>query len=133
MNQKKGLKIRQDILEFIEEFTREHGYSPSVREISKHTCVGVSTVQYHLDVLEGHGYISRQENTSRSVRLLNATESYTNLSKLCNAVNAAIHGQAKRIDALAELLTEYQQGQVLSVSEWRTVLEGSTQTPVLPK
>ena len=128
MSQKKGLKVRRDILGFIDEFTQEHGYAPSVREISKHICVGVGTVQYHLDVLEGHGYIIRQENTSRSVRILAPIAPQTNLKKLRSAVNLAARSRAEGIGALAEMLVGFQQGRVLSVSDWRAILEGPVQT-----
>lgn len=129
VSQKKGSKVRQDILKFIEEFTQEHGYSPSVREISRCTHVGVGTVQYHLDVLEGHGYISRRENTSRSVRLLTPVSSQTNLNKLRNAVNLAARSRVEGIDALAEMLEGFQQGRVLSSSDWRTILEALAYPP----
>lgn len=127
MSQKKGLKVRQDILKFIEEFTQEYGYSPSVREISRHTCVGVGTVQYHLDILEGHGYISRQENTSRSVRLLAPVSPQTNLNKLHSAANLAVRSRVEGVDALAEMLAGFQQGRVLSSSDWRAILEAPVQ------
>ena len=100
MSQKKGLKVRRDILGFIDEFTQEHGYAPSVREISKHICVGVGTVQYHLDVLEGHGYIIRQENTSRSVRILAPIAPQTNLK---NSAAQSIWRLAAGRKALAPL------------------------------
>ena len=54
---------RERILEYITQFTRENGYSPSVREI----CEGVglastATVHYHLNALrqEGHPICSDQ-------------------------------------------------------------------------
>ena len=80
MSRKNGLKVRQDILAFIDGFTQERGYAPSVREIAKQVHLSLANVQYHLDVLEGHGYIIRQENTSRSIRLLVPINSQTNLN-----------------------------------------------------
>lgn len=50
---------RERILEYITQFTRENGYSPSVREI----CEGVglastATVHYHLNALRQEGSIN---------------------------------------------------------------------------
>ena len=132
MSQKKGAGVRQDILEFIEDFTQERGYAPSVRDISKHIHISLSTTQYHLDVLEGHAYICRQENTSRSVRLLAPRHPQTNLSKLRSAVNLAARSRSEGIDALAEMLAGFQQGRVLTSSDWRAILESPAQPPENP-
>ena len=128
MSRKNGLKVRQDILAFIVGFTQERGYAPSVREIAKQVHLSLANVQYHLDVLEGHGYIIRQENTSRSIRLLVPINSQTNLNKLRDAANLAVRNRAEGVDALAEMLTEFQQGRVLNLSDWRAILESPAQS-----
>ena len=54
MSRKNGLKVRQDILAFIDGFTQERGYAPSVREIAKQVHLSLANVQYHLDVHPGY-------------------------------------------------------------------------------
>ncbi len=61
---------QQRILEFIRQFTLENEYPPTIREIG--TAVGISStsvVNYHLNVLEREGYILRNKEVSRGIRL----------------------------------------------------------------
>ncbi len=56
---------------FICDFTREHGYSPSIREIGQ--SVGLkssSTVHGYLKRLEECGYIMRNKDCPRTIRII---------------------------------------------------------------
>jgi len=58
------------MLEFIERFTVESGYPPSIREIGK--AVGISStsvVNYNLNRLVEEGYLARDKNVSRGIRM----------------------------------------------------------------
>ncbi|MGH7709539.1 MAG: transcriptional repressor LexA [Vulcanimicrobiaceae bacterium] len=56
------------ILEVIREFTREHGYPPSVREIGERVGLSSSsTVQAHLKTLERRGLIHRDPTKPRAL------------------------------------------------------------------
>ena len=62
---------QQKILEFIRDFTSENGYPPTIREIG--AAVGISStsvVNYNLDVLHSEGYIIRNREISRGLRLV---------------------------------------------------------------
>ena len=64
--------MRQAILSFIEEYTVENGYPPSVREIC--AAVGLkspSTVHSHIRILQEEGFLSKGEKSSRSLSLKN--------------------------------------------------------------
>jgi repressor LexA len=64
---RKGEERRQSILDFHYSFEEEHGYSPSEREIAD--AVGlrsISTVSYHLTVLQQTGQLSRDAGRARS-------------------------------------------------------------------
>ena len=64
-------KRQQSIYDFICEYTKGHGYPPSVREIG--TAVGLaspSTVHMHLKSLEEKGYIHRDQNKPRTIELV---------------------------------------------------------------
>jgi repressor LexA len=67
-----SLSARQEaILRFITRFLEESGYPPSIREIGK--AVGISStsvVNYNLNVLERDGYIARDREVSRGLRLV---------------------------------------------------------------
>ena len=114
---------RANILNFINNFRLEHGYAPSVREIAAAVHLSLSATQYHLDALKGQGHISRRDHASRSVQVINSDIPQTNLLKLRDAAAAAVRREEGRMNVLADMLVELQQGRVLSTAEWRAVLE----------
>ncbi len=62
---------RLNILNFIREFLGEHDYAPTVRDIVKGCRISTSSVvQYHLNLLEKEGYIKRDAQVFRSIRLM---------------------------------------------------------------
>ncbi len=59
---------QERILEVIRDFTEEHGYPPSVREIGERVGLSSSsTVQSHLKSLEKHGLIHRDPTKPRAL------------------------------------------------------------------
>src|SRR5215207_50333 len=63
---------QQRILDFVGEYTGDHGYPPSIREIGQ--AVGISStsvVDYNLRVLERGGHIRRDREVSRGLELMN--------------------------------------------------------------
>lgn len=66
-------KKQRGILEFVGEFIRDNGYPPSMREICAATGISsTSVVSYNLDRLEEGGYIIRDREVSRGLRLADA-------------------------------------------------------------
>src|SRR5258706_1025697 len=67
----KGLGERhQKILNFIEDYQRDHKHPPSIREIGEFCDISsTSVVNYYLDQLEKSGNIERDRKISRGVRL----------------------------------------------------------------
>ena len=58
------------MLDFIQAFSTDNGYPPSIREIG--AAVGISStsvVNYNLNRLVEEGYLSRDQNVSRGIRL----------------------------------------------------------------
>lgn len=68
----KGLTHRQqEVLDFIEEYVATHGFPPSVRNIAAHlSLVSASGVHKHIKALVRKKALSKQEFTSRSLRVL---------------------------------------------------------------
>lgn len=67
-------KRQKEILDFLEEFQGEHGYSPSFEEIAQHFgYTSLATVHEHLENLRQKGYIRKSYNASRSIELVPAT------------------------------------------------------------
>ena len=58
------------MLDFIQDFSDENGYPPSIREIGKAVKISsTSVVNYNLNRLVEEGYLSRDQNVSRGIRL----------------------------------------------------------------
>jgi repressor LexA len=67
-------KRQKEILDFLEEFHGENGYSPSFEEIAQHFgYTSLATVHEHLENLRQKGYIRKSYNASRSIELVPAT------------------------------------------------------------
>ncbi len=66
------LSVRQRrILNFLESFTAEHGYPPSIREIGQAAAItSTSVVDYNLRALEREGLIRRDREVSRGLGLV---------------------------------------------------------------
>ncbi len=63
---------QQSILDFIEEFTSDNGYPPTLREIGKE--FGISStfgVKRHIEALTKKGFLKFESNTSRAITLTN--------------------------------------------------------------
>jgi repressor LexA len=66
---------QRKIIEFIGEFIRKHSYPPSVREVLKGGGISsTSVVAYNLNLLERQGYIARDKEISRGIRLLKGVD-----------------------------------------------------------
>jgi len=66
-------KRQQRILEFLIEYVEENGYPPSIREIGAAAGISsTSVVSYNLRRLEERGYISRDREISRGLKLTTA-------------------------------------------------------------
>ncbi len=67
-----GLSPRhQKILAFLQSYSQEKGYPPSIREIGNQTQISsTSVVNYYLNQLEEMGFIERGSNVSRGINLL---------------------------------------------------------------
>ncbi|NIN69905.1 MAG: transcriptional repressor LexA [Anaerolineae bacterium] len=64
-------KRQEAIVQFIDQFLQQTGYPPSIRDIG--SAVGISStsvVNYNLKILEREGYISRDPEVSRGLRLV---------------------------------------------------------------
>ena len=67
-----GLSERhRKILEYVEDYQKQYSYPPSIREIGDRTGItSTSVVNYYLAQLEKQGYIQREKNISRGIRVL---------------------------------------------------------------
>jgi SOS-response transcriptional repressor LexA len=67
-------KKQKELLEFIEAFIAEHGYSPSYREIMNGVgYTSVATVSLHINNLVKRGHLIKRDNAARSLEPTKAT------------------------------------------------------------
>lgn len=63
-------KRQKQVLDYIRNFKKNKGYSPSLEEIEKFLRLSsVSTAHYHVKSLEKQGYLKRTENSPRSIEV----------------------------------------------------------------
>ena len=95
-------KRQKEILDFLEEFQNENGYSPSFEEIARHFgYTSLATVHEHLENLRQKGYIRKSYNASRSIELVPAAVS-------ASAVELPLYGNVaagEPIEALTDTET----------------------------
>ena len=65
-----GLKSRDVIYKFIEQYLVDHDYSPSMRDIGAAVGMDVSVIRYHLLRMEQDGLIERDAGIARSIRIV---------------------------------------------------------------
>lgn len=68
-------KKQKELLEFIEKFIGEHGYSPSYREIMRGlNYTSVATVALHVGNLINRGHLRKRDNSARSLEIISQKE-----------------------------------------------------------
>lgn len=83
-------KKQKELLEFIENFIAQHGYSPSYREIMRGLDYkAVATVAQHVGSLIKRGHVRKRDHSARSLEVLHSTESGTTKSITTNQVKEA--------------------------------------------
>lgn len=69
-------KKQKELLSFIEAFIKEHGYSPSYREIMNGLrYTSVATVALHVNSLIKRGHLVKRDNEARSLEVVNMGDS----------------------------------------------------------
>lgn len=92
MTDKPLSKRQQNILQFTRGYMDEHGRPPTIREIGK--AVGInstSVVNYNLGKLEEKGYLDRDPDVSRGLRLTDKADGFSQtVNNAANAVRSAV-------------------------------------------
>lgn len=71
-------KKQKELLSFIEVFIKEHGYSPSYREIMNGLqYTSVATVALHVNSLIKRGHIKKRDHEARSLEVVTLSEAQT--------------------------------------------------------
>jgi repressor LexA len=94
--EKQALTSRQkEILEYMESFTQELGYPPTVREICKATGLrSPRSVSQHLQALERKGWIARGRDKSRAIRFLHKPVGLAGTALPENVISLPLKGKS---------------------------------------
>ena len=61
-------KIQKQILDFIKNYSQENGYAPTLKEIGEELGGrSTTTIYQHIEALQAKGYLSKKENSPRSL------------------------------------------------------------------
>ena len=78
-------KKQKQVFDFINTYISENGISPTIEEIRKELKLkAVSTIHEHINSLEAKGYISKSENSARSLSLMKEIKSVVEIPVLGN-------------------------------------------------
>jgi REP element-mobilizing transposase RayT len=73
---------QQHVLSFMEDFARQHGFPPTLREIGHGVgLVNVNAVRGHLAALQRKGYITRTPDKARSVQITRPTSAVSRFKR----------------------------------------------------
>lgn len=71
-------KRQKQILDFITSFQKKKGFAPSLEEIKKHLKLSsVSTIHFHIKKLQDEGFLSKSENSPRSISVYKSQQMVT--------------------------------------------------------
>ena len=88
---------QQAILDFVGEFSRDHGFAPSLREIGEAVgLTNVSAVRGHVAALEKKGYIAKEADKARSIRFLKPSP-FSAFKRKLHEVFRTDHGVIHRV------------------------------------
>lgn len=87
-----GLSERhRKIMDFLDRFQDQSGYSPSIRQIGDSIGVkSTSLIDYYLNQLQQMGFIERDEHVSRSIRVLKTPSMTTRVTEVVRSASNAL-------------------------------------------
>lgn len=98
----KGLSDKHKrVLDVLSLYTDQHGYPPSIREMCTRANISSTSVaNYYLDRLEELGYIERDRQVARGVRVIKDYDESTNI---LGKTQGVIHAVQQKIDELISI------------------------------
>ena len=80
-------KRQQSMLRFMQRYTHDRGFPPSIREIGEECDIGsTSVVNYNLNKLVDAGYIQRSGKVSRGLRIIRSVPGFTAGKRVIGAI-----------------------------------------------
>lgn len=106
MNEKqtRPTKKQHELLDFIEQFIAEHGFSPSYREIMRGLdYTSVATVALHVNNLIARGHLVKRGHSARSLELAKETPELASQAHSKDWLLEKVEQQFKQAEAMAKV------------------------------
>lgn len=107
MKRENTTKKQRELLNYLAEFIEANNYAPSYREIMKAlNYKSVSTIANHIDSLITKGYLSKRDNSARSLEIVSLSDDgvVTNRNNVGNKDTIDVISRDKVLDYINDLI-----------------------------
>ena len=119
MKRENTTKKQRELLNYLAEFIEANNYAPSYREIMKAlNYKSVSTVANHIDSLITKGYLSKRDNSARSLEIVSLSDDViTNRNNVGNKDTIDVISRDKVLGYINDLILNGKLDKESTVSE----------------
>lgn len=120
MKRENTTKKQRELLNYLAEFIEANNYAPSYREIMKAlNYKSVSTVANHIDSLITKGYLSKRDNSARSLEIVSLSDDdvIANRNNVGNKNTIDVISRDKVLDYINDLILNGKLDKESTVSE----------------
>lgn len=107
MKRENTTKKQRELLNYLAEFIEANNYAPSYREVMKAlNYKSVSTVANHIDSLIAKGYLSKRDNSARSLEIVSLSDDgvVTNRNNVGNKNTIDVISRDKVLNYINDLI-----------------------------
>lgn len=120
MKRENTTKKQRELLNYLAEFIEANNYAPSYREVMKAlNYKSVSTVANHIDSLIAKGYLSKRDNSARSLEIVSLSDDgvVTNRNNVGNKDTIDVISRDKVLGYINDLILNGKLDKESTVSE----------------
>lgn len=120
MKRENTTKKQRELLNYLAEFIEANNYAPSYREVMKAlNYKSVSTVANHIDSLIAKGYLSKRDNSARSLEIVSLSDDdvITNRNNVGNKDTIDVISRDKVLGYINDLILNGKLDKESTVSE----------------
>ncbi len=120
MKRENTTKKQRELLNYLAEFIEANNYAPSYREVMKAlNYKSVSTVANHIDSLITKGYLSKRDNSARSLEIVSLSDDgvVTNRNNVGNKDTIDVISRDKALNYINDLILNGKLDKKSTISE----------------
>ena len=118
MKRENTTKKQRELLNYLAEFIEANNYAPSYREVMKAlNYKSVSTVANHIDSLITKGYLSKRDNSARSLEIVSLSDGVANRNNVGNKNTIDVISRDKVLNYINDLILNGKLDKESTVSE----------------